>query len=337
MLKISFPRTTRRAVLLASTLALVVGAVPAQAEGVWNTSMDFNGQAIEATLTITKSADGSLQGVWQGQQGAAELSNVKFDDGKLTFNRTVNFGDQQFAMSFSGTIAGDKLNGEFLTDFGGMAISGSRAAVEAVAEKPKSPLQGTWELTSVSQMGEIKRNLVVAADLSGVYEGDGVKWPIQNLKLDGDKVTFDVTISIQDQELALSFAGKLENNKITGKYSIGGMGEVADVTGVKVEKSPLVAMVGTWSVTTTTEQGDLPGTLIVKEDLSGTMGNDEMSFPIKDLRIEEGYITFRLAIDMQGNQISMEFWGNIDGDGMLGGTIDIDGQVIADLYGGKKK
>ena len=335
MLKISFSRATRRIVLLASTLALV-GTVSAQAEGVWNTSMDFNGQAVEATLTITKSADGTLTAVWAGQQGGAELSNVKFVDGKLTFVRKLIFGDREFEMAFEGNIEGNELSGQFLTEFGGMAINGTRAAaVEAVTEKPKPSLQGTWELTSVSQLGEIKRQLVIAADMSGVY-GDDIKRPIQNLKLDGDKVTFDVSIAIQDQEMALSFAGKIENEKITGKYTIAG-NEVADVTAVKVVVSPVAAMVGNWTVTTSTEQGDLPGTLIIKEDLSGTMGNEETSFPIRDLRFEEGYITFRLTIDMQGNEIQMEFWGNIGEDGALAGTFDIDGQVIADLYGDKKK
>jgi len=53
--------------------------------GLWEVRMDFNGRQTFADLSISKNLDGSYGGKW----GQDELSGVNFQDGKLTFTRTV--------------------------------------------------------------------------------------------------------------------------------------------------------------------------------------------------------------------------------------------------------
>ena len=90
--------------------------------GQWEMTMDFGGRPSFATLSIAKSPDGAFTGKW----GAGELTNVKFDGQKLTFARTVKFGDNEFTMTYAGTLKDGKIAGAFSTDNGEFAANGAR-------------------------------------------------------------------------------------------------------------------------------------------------------------------------------------------------------------------
>jgi peptidyl-prolyl cis-trans isomerase A (cyclophilin A) len=236
---ISVFRTCLGAILIAAAAVLPAATSPAQgAVGGWDVKVAFGEREVTARLTISSGAGGALTGAWKSERGEGELSAVKFADGELTFVRKLSLRDRDVELEFAGTIEGDALRGRFVSEFGEADVTGTRvatAAADATArKKPVSPLVGTWDVTSNSQLGELKRKLVVHADLSGSYESEDAKWPIENLALDGDAVSFAVTVSIQGQELPLDFAGTLSGTKIVGTYSVEGLGEVSDVTAVKV-------------------------------------------------------------------------------------------------------
>jgi hypothetical protein len=89
-----------------------------------------------STLTIAKSADGTLTGKW----GSTDLSNVKFDGAKLTFVRTMKFGDQEFSMNYTGILKDGKLAGTVSSDRGEFTNTGTR-------RQPESPAVGQWNLS----------------------------------------------------------------------------------------------------------------------------------------------------------------------------------------------
>ena len=96
-------RMVNHILLTACALSLIAGGTLAQGPvGEWDTKMDFGGREITAKLIITEGDDGALMAKWVGQQGESDLSNVKFEDGKLTFGRSVSFGAQGFEMTFEG-------------------------------------------------------------------------------------------------------------------------------------------------------------------------------------------------------------------------------------------
>ena len=103
--------------------------------GQWEMTMDFGGRPSFATLAITKKADGTLAGKW----GRRTWSNVKFDGQKLTFARTVKFGDNEFAMNYAGTLKDGKITGAFSTDNGEFAANGAR-------KKPLAAAVGQWDM-----------------------------------------------------------------------------------------------------------------------------------------------------------------------------------------------
>jgi hypothetical protein len=104
--------------------------------GEWEMTMDFGGRQSFATLSISKQADGTLAGKW----GSNDLSNVKFQDGKLTFVRTIRFGDQEFTMNYNGTLKDGKLTGLLSSDRGEFAANGAR-------KKPICPALGQWDIS----------------------------------------------------------------------------------------------------------------------------------------------------------------------------------------------
>ena len=92
-------------------LSLITFSSRAMAEeditGKWELRMSFGGRDSFATLSIAKKSDGQLTGMW----GRTELSKVKFDGGKLTFVRTLRFGDNEFSLDYEGRLKDGKLDG----------------------------------------------------------------------------------------------------------------------------------------------------------------------------------------------------------------------------------
>ena len=56
--------------------------------GEWQMNLNMPARENIDKLTITKNADGTLAGKWEGRRGESKISNMKFEGGKLTFIRT---------------------------------------------------------------------------------------------------------------------------------------------------------------------------------------------------------------------------------------------------------
>lgn len=152
--------------------------------GQWEMTMNFGGRDSYAMLTISKNADGSLSGKW----GSDELSDVKFQDGKLTFVRTIQFGDQEFSMDYAGTLKDGKITGVMSSDRGEFDVNGVRF-------KPKSPALGTWNVSFNIGDRDITGQLAVSEKADGTLDG---KWisergntVISNVKFQDGKLTFN--------------------------------------------------------------------------------------------------------------------------------------------------
>jgi len=104
-------------VLLASCAASVSPGV-----GVWDISISTPVGEQGGTWTIN--ADGT--GIMGGDQGDQAIEGIVLDGNSVAFDVDIDAGGQSLSLSFSGTVAGDSLNGEFDSDFGAIAVSGTR-------------------------------------------------------------------------------------------------------------------------------------------------------------------------------------------------------------------
>lgn len=97
-------------------------------------------------------------------------------------------------------------------------------AVSAVA----ADISGTWKATAEGPNGSMERTFVFKVD-GGKLTGETTssmmgKSVIENGKVDGDNVTFTITVKFQDNEMKVNYKGKVTGNEV--KFTA----EVADQT-----------------------------------------------------------------------------------------------------------
>lgn len=103
--------------------------------GKWQMSVMMPEHEIVEKLTITKNADGTLAGKWEGRRGESTISDVKFEGGKLTFTRTSRFGEREFTSTFEGTVEGDNMEGVFRSERGEREANATRVTEPKPEEK----------------------------------------------------------------------------------------------------------------------------------------------------------------------------------------------------------
>ena len=304
---------------------LMVEVAPVAAQeitGQWEMTMDFGGRTSYATLTISKNADGTLAGKW----GEGELSNVKFQDGKLSFTRTIRFGDQEFASTYNGTLKDGKLMGLFSSDRGEYAANGARL-------KPIPPVVGVWDLAYKIGDRDITARLTVSAKPDGALDA---KWDspmgenvISNVKLQDGKLTFDRTAKFNDREFAMTFAGTAQGDKLTG-VSKNEQFEVP-VTGQRFG----AALIGQWELTSTSDRGTRTSMLTVRGDLSGRYESFGGEIPVKDLKLEGNQVTFAIEMGFGDQTFKLDFRGTLTGEMLKGqmtssrGASEVTGKKLA--------
>jgi hypothetical protein len=162
---------------------------------------------------------------YQFFDGEIPVKDVKLENNQVTFAIEMGFGDQTFNMDYKGTLAGKTLDGEFTTPNGSMKATGKK--IEAAGA-----IVGTWELTSTTQQGTRTSTLTIKEDMTGTYKSRQSETPIQDLKVDGDQVSFKIVREFQGNSVTMEFKGKLEGDALKGEF-ISERGS-REVTGKKI-------------------------------------------------------------------------------------------------------
>ena len=207
-------KTAGGSIFLACLLLLVQTSVVWAADditGDWEIRMGDNGRGSFATLSISKRADGTLTGKW----GSGELSNVKFQGGKLTFVRTIAYRDRKFTMNYAGTLKDGKLTGTLSSDRGEYPANGAR-------KKPKSPVLGHWDMKFNVGDRQITGKLSISETPDGTLQG---KWPsergntvISNVKFQDGRLTFHRSSTFGDRQYESDFEGTVSGHTLTGTF-----------------------------------------------------------------------------------------------------------------------
>jgi len=163
-----------------------------------------------SVLSITQNDKGLLEGKWSTERGETVLSNLKYEKGKLTFERTTGSGDREFKSTFTGEVKGDELVGEFASDRGNRPSTGTRMGKELIGE---------WDLKVVSDFGERTNKLLVDKDMSAVFSMGFGESDVNDLKLDGDKLTFNISFGFGDRSFSMDFSGKLSGDALKGQFT----------------------------------------------------------------------------------------------------------------------
>jgi len=93
------------------------------AVGDWDIEMNTPIGAQSAVLTLN--ADGTGLMAAEGM-GEAALDGISYEESAVMFDADIEAQGQTVSLSFSGTVEGDALTGEFGSDFGAFGVTGVR-------------------------------------------------------------------------------------------------------------------------------------------------------------------------------------------------------------------
>lgn len=292
--------------------------------GQWEMTMEFGGRPSYAMLTISKNADGTLGGKWGSRD---ELSDVKFQDGKLTFVRKIQFGDQEFTMDYAGTLKDGKITGVMSSDQGEFDVNGVRF-------RPKSPALGTWDISFNIGDRDVTGQLAVSEKPDGTLEG---KWisergntVISNVNFKNGKLTFNRKSTFNDNAYESDFDGTIAGNNLTGAFK-SQRGEML-AKGTRVG----AALIGKWDLTTVSEFGTNQSMMRIDGDMTGRYEFFGGEIPMKDLRLDGNQVTFALELGFGDETFILSFKGALDGKALKGqmtsdrGTSEITGKKVED-------
>jgi hypothetical protein len=284
------------------------------AAGVWDLNYSIGDREVTSKLTVSEKPDGTPEVKWTSQMGESEISNAKLQGNKISFDRTVKFNDREFKMTFEGTAQDDKLTGVSRSDRGEIPITGTRVG---------GALIGKWLLTAVSERGTRELLMTINPDLTGRYEFFFAEIPIKDLKLEGNQVTFTVESSFGDRTFRSDFKGTVQNGTLKGQMTSDR--GTSEITGKKLPPTAGAAasaagsaLAGTWEFTRETQQGTRTSTLTIKPDMAGTYKMRDTEFPVTDLKVQGDEVTFKVTMTFNGNEVPMEFKGKVEGTTLKG-------------------
>lgn len=185
--------------------------------GRWDMTFKMGDREYTSTLVIKLDKEGQLTAEMKSDRVQNIISDVKYEQGNLTFKRTTKMDDREFQSTFEGTIdrQTDTLTGTVKSDRGEGTAEGKRIGTALI---------GTWDLDVTSDRGTRKQRLKVNPDLSALYGAT----PIKEVTLDGDNVSFKIVLEFGDQQFEMDFAAKIAEAE---QASVEGRTPGATITG----------------------------------------------------------------------------------------------------------
>ncbi len=191
-------------------------------------------------------------------------------------------------------------------------------------DKPEP--SGTWRWERKLQERTLQSTLklkLVDGKLIGTYHGLGEEVAIESAKLDGDKLSFEVTREFNDQKFKIRFRGQIKGDKISGNVTVGDR-ELE----WKASRSLLIAdLIGTWQFKIETPNGQTitPSLKLSKKDdkLVGVYTSRFGEIEATEIQTKGTQLSFKIAGERDGNKFSVVYTGKPEGDAIKG-TIDYE-------------
>jgi hypothetical protein len=98
--------------------------------------------------------------------------------------------------------------------------------LSAVAVPAQAPAIGSWDMTVVSPISETKSTLIVreeAGKLVALAKSEQGERPLDQITVDGVKITMVITISYEGSPMVITYTGTVEKDKMGGEADFGGL------------------------------------------------------------------------------------------------------------------
>lgn len=288
---------------------LAAGAYAVDVTGDWQLTADFNGQAFESILSISKNAEGVLGGYMINSFMTTEIKDVKVEENKLTFKQQMQSMNGPSESTFTGTITDGTLTGTQSSEMGDFPMSGKKMVASAPV--------GKWEFRQQFQDQEFVSTLTVSADAEGKLSasmssqmGDN---EMSDVAFKDGKLTFKRVMDFNGQTMEMSYQFAVIGGKLKGTMT-------TDRGDREMEGSPVgPAIVGNWMLSVNSDFGEMKQLLQVKPDLSALYGTAKIAKITYDDAAKT--VSFKYSMSFGGQSMENEFSGKIE-DGKLTGEMN---------------
>ncbi|MEN6309081.1 MAG: hypothetical protein ABFD91_15140 [Anaerohalosphaeraceae bacterium] len=196
--------------------------------GNWEIKTQRGDQTMVSTLMVSQDKEGKFLVTWKSQRGETAATDVAYNDGKLTFKRTMPARQregqdaqaqpaQPRESTYELTAKGDTISGIIKSQRGENPIEGKLVGGAII---------GTWELTITSERGDRTQWLIVFPDMTALYGPIAV----EKIALEEKNVNFTAKISFGERSFENQFKGQLDGDKLTGEMTSPVMGRPGEGT-----------------------------------------------------------------------------------------------------------
>jgi len=211
---------------------------------------------------------------------------------------------------------------------------------------------GSWDFTVESPQGKNTSVLTIKKDgdkFSGVTKGPRGERQLESVTLAGSDITFVMKIKFQDQDMVITYKGKVEKDSMKGEADFGGLatGPWSAVPHKEGAAAPAPAsggqtsgvnISGDWSVTVETSGGSGSPSFTFKQDGENLTGMYKGQFGESALTgtVKGSDIKFTIKINAQGQDLTIVYTGKIESKDSMKGTVAL-GELGEGTWTGKRK
>jgi hypothetical protein len=186
--------------------------------GTWKiTVKEDDGRIIERVVKWKQEGD-KLSGLYSGPRLAEfAVEEASLKDGELTFRVSREQNGNKMIFTYRGKVTGDTITGKMDYD-----VAGEKGTLPFEAKRVKEQVNaaGTWKFKITTESGQVfEPSLQLTKDgekFSGAYSGQLGDTPAEQIKLDGNEFSFQVSRERDGRTYTMKYRGKIEGDTIKG-------------------------------------------------------------------------------------------------------------------------
>jgi hypothetical protein len=207
--------------------------------GTWVWMRELEGQANRSVLKLVNK-NGTLTGTYHRSGQTVPISKGKFEKGEVSFEAEGSFQEQKIRARFHGKLSQDEINGTI-----DIVIEDNSLPLPWTAKRgvDLDDVVGAWKIKLDAPNGNLESTLKLAADgenLKGVYTGRAGEHPAQDLKLEGNQLSWKVEAERNGGKFKGVYRAQITGNSLKGTldFSLNDNNGKLEFTGERTPPEP---------------------------------------------------------------------------------------------------